>query len=104
MAFAAPELLQEKPYSKSVDLWSIGIVTFFLLSGYLPFDNKNSDILLNKIIMEPIIYEENIWKYISDEAKNFVAALLEKNPEKRFNIEQALEHPWIKNLNKSKEV
>ena len=104
LAFAAPELLQEKPYSKSVDLWSIGIVTFFLLSGYLPFDDKNSDILLNKIIMEPIIYEGNIWKYISDEAKNFVAGLLEKNPEKRFNGEQALKHPWIKSLNKSKEV
>ena len=46
LAFAAPELLKEKPYSKSVDLWSIGIVTFFLLCGYLPSDDENSEIIL----------------------------------------------------------
>ena len=104
LTFAAPELLEEKPYSKSVDLWSVGIVTFFLLCGYLPFYDNNSDIVIEKTINDPILFKENIWKNISIEAKDFVAGLLEKNPENRFNIEKVFEHPWIKSFNKSKEI
>ena len=102
LAFAAPELLQEKPYSKSVDIWSLGIVIFFLLCGYLPFIAEHPEDVLNQIINSPTPFKENIWKNISVEAKDFVSGLLEKNPEKRFNIEQILEHSWIKGLNKNK--
>ena len=104
LVFAAPELLAEIPYSKSVDIWSIGIVTFFLLSNYLPFTDKNTEEISRKIVEDPIIFKENIWKNISVEAKDFVEKLLKKNPAKRFNVEQALEHPWIKSLNKTKGI
>ena len=104
LVFAAPELLMEIPYKESVDFWSVGIVTFFLLCGYLPFDNKNSDEVFRQIIEDPLPFLENIWKDVSDEAKDFVAGLLVKNPEKRFNIEKVLEHPWIKSLNYTKEI
>ena len=104
LSFAAPELLKEIPYSKSVDFWGIGIITFFLLSGYLPFDDKNTEKVFRKIIEDPIYFKESIWKNISVEAKDFVSGLLEKNPEKRFNIEQALEHPWVNSLNQNKEI
>ena len=101
LAFAAPELLEEKPYTKSVDFWSLGIVTYFLLCGYLPFGSGNPEEFLLQIIESPIPFKENIWRNISIEAKNFVEGLLEKNPKKRFNIEQILQHPWIKNINKT---
>ena len=104
LAFSAPELFEDQPYTKSIDVWSIGIVTFFLLCGYLPFDDENTEELLRKIIKDPIPFDENIWKYISVDAKDFVSRLLEKNPEKRFNIEQALDHPWIKSLINVKKV
>ena len=104
VGYAAPEILEEIPYSKSVDFWGVGIVIYYLLCGYLPFYDNNSDEVLRKIVEVPISFKENIWKYISIEAKDFVAGLLEKNPAKRLNIEQILKHPWIKNLNKTKEV
>ena len=104
LAFSAPELLKDQPYGKSVDFWSLGIVTFFLFCCYLPFNDKNTKKVLRQIIEDPIPFKEDIWKYISVEAKNFVEGLLEKNPAKRFNIEQILEHPWIKRLSNNKEV
>ena len=104
LVFAAPELLENQPYIKSVDLWSLGVVTYYLLSGDLPFNNENSEEILRQIIEDPTPFKENIWKNISVEGKDFVVGLLEKIPEKRFNIEQILKHPWIKSLNETNEI
>ena len=101
LSFVAPEVLQGKPYDKSVDLWSIGIITFLLLCGYLPFDDKHSEReIARQTIQDPVPFEENIWKRYSPEAKTFVDGLLQKKPEKRYSIKEVLEHPWIKKMDK----
>ena len=59
LSFVAPEVLQGKPYDKSVDLWSIGIITFLLLCGYLPFDDKHSEReIARQTIQDPVPYEK----------------------------------------------
>ena len=101
LSFVAPEVLQGKPYDKSVDLWSIGIITFLLLCGYLPFDDKHSEReIARQTIQDPVPFEEKIWKKYSPEAKTFVDGLLQKKPEKRYSIKEVLEHPWIKKMDK----
>ena len=101
LSFVAPEVLQGKPYDKSVDLWSIGIITFLLLCGYLPFDDKHSEReIARQTIQDPVPFEEKIWKQYSPEAKTFVDGLLQKKPEKRYTIKEVLEHPWIKKMDK----
>ena len=101
LSFVAPEVLQGKPYDKSVDLWSIGIITFLLLCGYLPFDDKHSEReIARQTIQDPVPFEEKIWKQYSPEAKTFVDGLLQKKPEKRYSIKEVLEHPWIKKMDK----
>ena len=101
LSFVAPEVLQGKPYDKSVDLWSIGIITFLLLCGYLPFDDKHSEReIARQTIQDPVPYEEKIWNKYSPEAKAFVDGLLQKKPEKRYTIKEILEHPWIKKMDK----
>ena len=99
LSFAAPEVLQAKPYDKSADLWSIGIITFLLLCGYLPFDDKHSEKeIARQTIHDPVPYEKKIWSKYSPEAWIFVEGLLQKNPEKRYSIKEVLEHPWIKKM------
>ena len=101
LSFVAPEVLQGKPYDKSVDLWSIGIITFLLLCGYLPFDDRHSEReIARQTIQDPVPFEDKIWSKYSPEAKTFVDGLLQKKPEKRYTIKEILEHPWIKKMDK----
>ena len=104
LAFVAPEVLLGKPYDKSVDLWSIGIITFLLLCGYLPFDDKHSEReIARQTIQEPVPFDQKIWGKLSPEAKTFVDGLLKKKPEERLSIKEVLEHPWFKKMTKVNE-
>ena len=101
LSFVAPEVLQSKPYDKSVDLWSIGIITFLLLTGYMPFDDEHSEReIARQTIQDPVPFENKIWGKLSPEAKVFVNGLLQKRSEKRYTIKEVLEHPWIKKMDK----
>ena len=100
LCFVAPEILRGKPYDKSVDIWSIGIITYFLLCGSLPFYDDSDQEMARKIIQDPAPFHTEIWKKFSKEAMTFVDGLLKKKPEKRLTITQILEHPWIKKFSK----
>ncbi|KTG36822.1 hypothetical protein cypCar_00015859 [Cyprinus carpio] len=85
----------KKPYSKAVDCWSIGVITYILLSGYPPFYEENETRLFSKIMKAEYAFHSPYWDEISESAKDFIRHMLEKNPNKRFTTEQALSHPWI---------
>lgn len=105
LSYVAPEVLQEKPYDKSVDLWSLGIITYLILCGFLPFDDDNSEReIARQTIQDPVPYPSQIWSKISKEAKRFVDGLLRKNPSERMTIKQVLEHEWFKQYSKSPEI
>uniref|UniRef100_A0A671R1Q2 Calcium/calmodulin-dependent protein kinase type 1D-like n=1 Tax=Sinocyclocheilus anshuiensis TaxID=1608454 RepID=A0A671R1Q2_9TELE len=93
--YVAPEVLGQKPYSKAVDCWSIGVITYILLSGYPPFYEENETRLFSKIMKAEYAFHSPYWDEISESAKDFIRHMLEKNPNKRFTTEQALSHPWI---------
>ncbi|XDV23088.1 hypothetical protein PO909_027800 [Leuciscus waleckii] len=93
--YVAPEVLAQKPYSKAVDCWSIGVITYILLSGYPPFYEENETRLFSKIMKAEYAFHSPYWDDISESAKDFIRHMLEKNPNKRNTTEQALAHPWI---------
>ena len=97
LSFVAPEVLKGKPYEKSVDLWSIGIIAYLLMCGFLPFDDVHSEReIARQTIQDPVPYPMDIWKNLSVEAKEFVASLLKKNPEDRIGIKEVLNSKWIR--------
>jgi len=97
LSFVAPEVLKGKPYDKSVDLWSIGIIAYLLMCGFLPFDDEHSEReIARQTIQDPVPYPNDIWKNLSIEAKEFVASLLKKNPEDRIGIKEVLNSKWIR--------
>ncbi|XP_048370199.1 serine/threonine-protein kinase Chk2 isoform X2 [Sphaerodactylus townsendi] len=97
--YLAPEVLNSAGtagYGKSVDCWSLGVILFMCLSGYPPFSDQNSQPPLREQITQgEFIYCPEKWKHISKEAFDLVQKLLTVDVDKRFKIEQALEHPWL---------
>lgn len=93
--YVAPEVLAQKPYSKAVDCWSIGVIAYILLCGYPPFYDENDSKLFEQILKADYEFDSPYWDDISDSAKDFISSLMEKDPSRRFTCEQALRHPWI---------
>ncbi len=95
--YVSPEILLQKPYDKSVDVWSVGVISYFLLSGKFPFEAKRKEELVEKILLEkPSFSFDLTWKCVSNEGKVFVDSCLQKNPLKRMSLKEALVHSWIK--------
>ena len=97
--YCAPEIILDYPYTKNVDSWSLGVITYIILYGRLPFWDKDRAKMSLKVTKSTPIYKVNDVK-ISDEAKNFIQNLLIKDQYKRMSIKQALEHKWFQKYNK----
>ena len=94
--YAAPEVLTGKGYKpRPVDIWSAGIVLYFMLSGRLPFQADTDEELYKKIIDAKIT---NI-KGISKEGNDLVKQILNPNPRKRISIFKIKSHPWFNLFN-----
>uniref|UniRef100_A0A8C7L2G4 Calcium/calmodulin-dependent protein kinase IGa n=1 Tax=Oncorhynchus kisutch TaxID=8019 RepID=A0A8C7L2G4_ONCKI len=86
--YVAPEVLAQKPYSKAVDCWSIGVITYILLCGYPPFFEDNETRLFSKIMRADYAFHSPFWDNISESAKDFIRNMMQKHPKKRFSTEQ----------------
>ncbi|KAF8472259.1 Pkinase-domain-containing protein [Russula ochroleuca] len=93
--YVAPEILNNKGHGKPVDLWSIGIITYMLLCGYTPFRSDDMKELVRQTTEARINFHDRYWKNVSDEAKDFIRALLNPDPVHRLTAEQALARPWL---------
>ncbi|KAJ8260265.1 hypothetical protein GJAV_G00178980 [Gymnothorax javanicus] len=93
--YVAPEVLARKPYGKSVDCWSIGVITYILLCGYPPFYEDSETELFFKVLKAEYEFDSPFWDGISQSAKDFIRNMMQKNPNMRYSTEEALRHPWI---------
>jgi serine/threonine protein kinase len=93
-AYIAPEILKDKGYTFSVDIWSAGVVLFAMLYGTVPFKANNMDELHKLIVKGKYTLKDDI----SIEARNLLRGLLEVNPEKRLNIKQIYRHKWLDDI------
>ena len=103
LAYIAPEMYTHTPYTYKVDVWSIGILLYWLASGgVVPFDDeKNDESIMGKKVV--FMHQEYPEKYFGDKSKgliNLIDKALEKNPEKRINIHAFLAEEWLNKYNK----
>jgi len=105
LSYVAPEVLLQKPYGKEVDLWSLGVITYLLLSRVLPFDDEDDKEIARQTIQEAPDFSFSPWDEKSKEAQDLVKKLLEKNRQKRPSLEETLQHEWFaefKEIHKSR--
>ena len=96
-SYVSPEVINGENYSYECDIWSLGVLMFFLLSGKLPFDGITPNDIFNSIKNKNISFNEKIWNDISLEAKNLIKCMLIKDKNRRININQILESLWVSN-------
>ncbi|XP_066557901.1 death-associated protein kinase 2 isoform X2 [Amia ocellicauda] len=97
--FVAPEIVNYEPLGLAADMWSIGVITYILLSGASPFLGESKQETLANISGMNYDFDEEFFSRTSELAKSFISQLLEKDTRKRLTIQDALNHPWIKPLN-----
>ncbi|CAH3025008.1 unnamed protein product, partial [Porites evermanni] len=91
-AYAAPELISGFPYhGNEVDLWSMGVLLYALLCGFLPFDDDNT-FKLYKLIQKG---EYEVPEWLSPGSAKILSQLLQVNPKRRVTIKGLLNHEWM---------
>ncbi|KAK1278218.1 Calcium-dependent protein kinase 17 [Acorus gramineus] len=93
--YIAPEVLKRK-YGPEVDIWSIGVMLYILLSGVPPFWAESEHGIFNAILRGHIDFTSDPWPNISVGAKDLVRKMLNSDPKQRLTAVQVLNHPWIK--------
>ena len=97
LIYAAPEILTRSPYNKEIDIWAMGILLYYMLSGIFPFKDKDDNKLAEKIVNEELIFYDDFWKNRSLNVKELIKCCLEKCLEKRIKIDDFMKHSWFKN-------
>ena len=90
--YIAPEMLLKKGHDTRVDIWSVGVLMFELLSGYSPFVAKNNQDLYQNIRRLKIQWPKDMQPL----AKNLIGKILKLNPLDRPSLQEVLDHQWFK--------
>ncbi|XP_011472557.1 myosin light chain kinase family member 4 isoform X2 [Oryzias latipes] len=93
--FLAPEVINYEFVSFPTDMWSLGVITYMLLSGLSPFLGDDDNETLNNILACQWNFEEEEFLDISEEAKDFITRLLVKSKSWRMSATESLKHPWL---------
>lgn len=98
LSFVAPEVLIRQPYNKQIDIWSLGVILYYMLSSTLPFDdeNDNEEIIAKMTVFNEVQFPGEKWSKRSEEVIDLIKECLIKDPEKRLKIDEFFQHPWIK--------
>jgi 5'-AMP-activated protein kinase catalytic alpha subunit len=90
--YLAPEVIQNMGYDGHLaDIWSCGVILFFMLAGYQPFDDPNVSKLLEKIVSANYEFPKSFGKSVKD----LLTGIFNNNPTKRYDTEKIKSHPWF---------
>ena len=102
LSYVAPEVLLRAPYNKEVDIWSLGVILYYILCGHLPFKGRKEIIIAERIVNDELEFDEEEWEIRSQKVKDLISRCLKKEPGERITINEFLSHPWFKKCKKQK--
>jgi serine/threonine protein kinase len=91
LEYMAPELLRNRDYDYTVDLWSMGVLLYEMLHGCSPFKGSTDADTMGNILQCNIKYRPGI----SSEAKSIISLLLQKDPQQRLKWSEVFYHKWV---------
>lgn len=100
----APEIMDGKQYTASADVWSLGVLLYIFLSGYMPYTAKSQEELRDKISSHKLVFNHKEFDSVSKEAKDLITKILQVKANNRPSALKILEHPWFAKFGSSKTV
>mmetsp|Transcript_43806 Transcript_43806/g.88338 ORF Transcript_43806/g.88338 Transcript_43806/m.88338 type:complete len:398 (-) Transcript_43806:558-1751(-) len=94
--YLAPEVIKQEEYGREIDIWAVGVITYVLLSGSLPFFHSVLHKLYRQIVERDLGFPEQAWKNVSKGALDFILRMLQVRAGDRITADQALSHPWLR--------
>merc|ERR1719159_254814 len=94
--YLAPEVVKQEEYGREIDIWAVGIITYVLLSGSLPFFHNVLHKLYRQIVERDLSFPEQAWKNVSKGALDYILRLLQVRAGDRMTADQSLSHPWLR--------
>merc|ERR1719446_2004551 len=98
--YLAPEVIKQEEYGREIDIWSVGVVSYVVLSGSLPFFHNVLHKLYRQIVERDLSFPEQAWKSVAKGAQDFILRLLQVRPGDRLAADQATKHPWLRQAGK----
>jgi len=102
--FLAPEVVAGRRFIRTgntlkfSDVWSIGVIAYLLMVGEVPFSGKSMNSIFESIMKKPLMFPEG-GTHLSKSFLNFCERALNKSPNERLRVSEALNHDWVKNRN-----
>ncbi|OQR69579.1 myosin light chain kinase [Tropilaelaps mercedesae] len=93
--FVAPEVVNFEMVDPRTDMWSVGVITYVLLSGLSPFMGDNDGETMANVTKAKWDFEDESFDKVTVDAKDFITRCLVKDREKRIDSKNALNHPWL---------
>ena len=84
-------------YNSKIDIWSLGVVLYIMLSGKVPFPGNSELEIIGNVIKGDFHFNHEPFSRHSPEAKEFLQCMIKKDVTQRYTAEQAFNHPWIQN-------
>lgn len=91
-AYAAPEVIQRKPYGYQIDIWGLGVLLYAMSVGRLPFYNEDITTLVKMIVYDELTFPDRISPLLRD----LIQKLMKKNPAERIKLSEIREHEWLR--------
>eukprot|EP00210_Caulerpa_lentillifera_P006237 g5958.t1 len=99
--YCSPEMAN-KLCGQKTDVWSAGVLLYFLLSGSPPFMYKNKEAILCRLKRHPrVCFNKPVWDNVSESGKDFIRKLLTPDPQTRPTAQEALKHSWLSDMHHS---
>lgn len=94
LMFMAPEVFKDK-YNEKIDIWSIGVLLYILMTGNSPYTAANKESLENQVRNFPLSCKRKGIQALGKDFAEYLEGFLKVNPDERFSAKEALMHPWL---------